>query len=234
MDKKELQRIDTCPTCNSSLTAYSVSAKRKHIQLCKIRHLPEIQKEQKTAEAETTVLGSLEEVIGERWFSLQYPPSWMIAREEVAKEYPRAELASMCSGGDLKPSSLLWAIVSSNHSAQRLLLSKGWFPTAEEAWESAANQIKELGKEEVVKETTKPKTLQSTQHGGDHYKGLVIEPAEYCQKNKFQFCESSAIKYLSRFRSKKGAEDLKKAMHFISMCLEFEYGVVATTSYSDD
>lgn len=79
-----------------------------------------------------------------------------------------------------------------------------------------------------------PESLKTIQHGGRHYKDLAIQPAEYCHRNKFQFCESEAIKYLSRFRSKKGAEDLKKAIHFAQMILEMEYGIQSTVDYSDD
>ncbi len=79
----------------------------------------------------------------------------------------------------------------------------------------------------------KPSSLQDTQHGGSHYKGMAIEPAEYCHRNKLQFCESEAIKYLSRFRAKNGVEDVKKAMHYCAMILEFDYGVVAETKYQD-
>jgi hypothetical protein len=75
--------------------------------------------------------------------------------------------------------------------------------------------------------------LKETQVAGTHYKDLVIEPAEYCHKNKFQFCESEAIKYLSRFRKKKHAEDLKKAHHFISMILEMEYKIVSEITYTE-
>lgn len=87
---------------------------------------------------------------------------------------------------------------------------------------------------DATHESPKVPASLTIQHGGTHYKGMAIEPAEYCHQNKLQFCESSAIKYLSRFRHKKGAEDLKKAMHFVAMCLEFDYGVIAKTTYSDD
>ena len=60
------------------------------------------------------------------------------------------------------------------------------------------------------------------QIGGQHYKGLAIQPVEYCHKNKLGFCESSAIKYLTRWREKGGIEDLKKAAHFIEMLIEME------------
>jgi hypothetical protein len=60
------------------------------------------------------------------------------------------------------------------------------------------------------------------QVGGSHYKSLAIQPVEYCQKNKLSFCESSAIKYITRWRSKNGLEDIKKAIHFLEMLLEIE------------
>lgn len=77
-----------------------------------------------------------------------------------------------------------------------------------------------------------PEVLRTEQHGGSHYKALVIQPAQYCHLNQFQFCESEAIKYLSRFRLKKGAEDLQKAIHFVRMILEMEYGITSTIVYN--
>lgn len=77
----------------------------------------------------------------------------------------------------------------------------------------------------------KPSSLENTQHGGSHYKGMVIEPAEYCQKNKLNFCESSVVKYISRHSSKGGIEDVKKAIHFCQMVLDFEYGIKTEVTY---
>lgn len=77
----------------------------------------------------------------------------------------------------------------------------------------------------------KPVSLTETQYGGRHYKDLAIEPAEYCHRNKFQFCESEAIKYLSRFRAKNGAEDIKKAIHYCQMILDMDYGIDCEVSY---
>ena len=62
------------------------------------------------------------------------------------------------------------------------------------------------------------------QVAGDHYKSMKIQPAEFCQANQLNFCESSAIKYLCRHRRKNGVEDLNKAIHFIEMLKEMEYG----------
>lgn len=63
----------------------------------------------------------------------------------------------------------------------------------------------------------------STQVGGTHYKDLAIQPVEFCQRNHLGFCESAAIKYLVRHGSKGGAEDIKKAIHFLNLLLEIEY-----------
>ena len=70
-----------------------------------------------------------------------------------------------------------------------------------------------------------PPSPLTIQVGGGHYKGLVIQPVEYCQKNKLSFCESSVIKYVSRHREKNGRQDIEKAIHFLNLLLELEYPV---------
>ena len=62
-----------------------------------------------------------------------------------------------------------------------------------------------------------------SQVGGDHYKKLAIQPAEYCQRNKLNFCESSVVKYVTRHRVKNGREDIEKAIHFLKLLIEIEY-----------
>lgn len=59
-----------------------------------------------------------------------------------------------------------------------------------------------------------------TQVGGDHYKELSIQPIEYILANKLGFCEGNVIKYITRYKSKNGLEDLKKAKHYIDMLIE--------------
>ena len=61
------------------------------------------------------------------------------------------------------------------------------------------------------------------QVAGDHYKKFVIQPAEYCQKNKLCAMESAVIKYVSRHKFKNGEEDIKKAIHCLELLLEYEY-----------
>ena len=64
----------------------------------------------------------------------------------------------------------------------------------------------------------------STQVGGDHYSKLAIQPVEYITRNGLGFVEGSVIKYVTRHRSKGGAEDIRKAIHFLNLLLELEYG----------
>ncbi len=61
------------------------------------------------------------------------------------------------------------------------------------------------------------------QVAGDHYKSMVIQPVEFCQKNNLNLCEASVVKYVCRHKSKNGAEDIKKAIHFLELLLELEY-----------
>lgn len=63
----------------------------------------------------------------------------------------------------------------------------------------------------------------SRQVAGGHYKSLPIQPVEFCQRNKLLFCESAAIKYICRHRDKGGADDIRKAIHFLELLLELEY-----------
>ena len=59
-----------------------------------------------------------------------------------------------------------------------------------------------------------------TQVGGNHYKELSIQPIEYILANKLGFCEGNVVKYITRYKSKNGLEDLKKAKHYIDMLIE--------------
>lgn len=61
------------------------------------------------------------------------------------------------------------------------------------------------------------------QVGGTHYKKFVIQPAEFCHKNKIPYLEATVIKYLCRWRDKGGVQDLNKAIHFIEILKEFEH-----------
>ena len=60
------------------------------------------------------------------------------------------------------------------------------------------------------------------QEGGSHYKDLAIQPVEYIHANGLGFCEGSVVKYVTRWRSKNGIQDLKKARHFLDLLIELE------------
>lgn len=64
------------------------------------------------------------------------------------------------------------------------------------------------------------------QEGGSHYKDCPIQPVEYIYANKLDFLQGSVIKYVTRFRSKNGEQDLDKAIHFLQLLKELEYGRV--------
>ena len=60
------------------------------------------------------------------------------------------------------------------------------------------------------------------QVGGDHYRGMAIQPVEFIHRNGLGFCEGAAIKYLCRWRNKGGLDDLRKARHFIDLLIDME------------
>lgn len=65
-------------------------------------------------------------------------------------------------------------------------------------------------------------TALNTQVGGSHYKDMVIQPVEFIEKNNLGFCVGNVIKYVCRYKSKNGIEDLKKAKHYLEILIEIE------------
>ena len=63
-----------------------------------------------------------------------------------------------------------------------------------------------------------------TQVGGDHYKGMVIQPMQFSMANGLDACTHTAIKYLVRKKGDKNkrAEDLRKAIHCIQLLAQHE------------
>lgn len=72
------------------------------------------------------------------------------------------------------------------------------------------------------------------QIGGGHYLNKKIQPVEYIQANDLSFFQGNVVKYVTRYKDKKGSEDLKKAIHYLQMILEFEYDVLTNFSYLDE
>lgn len=65
-------------------------------------------------------------------------------------------------------------------------------------------------------------SANSRQEGGTHYRDLAIQPWDFIGQNGIGFFEGNAIAYLSRWRSKGGIQDLRKAKHFIEKLIELE------------
>ena len=84
---------------------------------------------------------------------------------------------------------------------------------------------KKLRKKGVVNNKVKLGNLKSllTQVGGDHYKKMLIQPAEFINKNKLLFAEGNAIKYICRHSTKGGIQDIDKAIHYLEMVKERDY-----------
>jgi hypothetical protein len=60
------------------------------------------------------------------------------------------------------------------------------------------------------------------QVGGEHYKNLTIQPVEYIHTNGIGYVEGCVIKYVTRWRSKGGLNDLLKARHYLDVLIELE------------
>jgi hypothetical protein len=66
------------------------------------------------------------------------------------------------------------------------------------------------------------KPALAEQVGGAHYKGLKIQPVEYIHANGLGYFEGNVVKYVTRWQTKGGVDDLKKARHYIDMLLELQ------------
>lgn len=59
-----------------------------------------------------------------------------------------------------------------------------------------------------------------TQVGGDHYKGMKIQPIQFIMANCLGFIEGNIIKYICRWKQKGGLQDLYKVRHYIDLLIE--------------
>ena len=65
-------------------------------------------------------------------------------------------------------------------------------------------------------------TALDIQIDGSHYKELPIQPVEYIHANKIGYFEGNVIKYVTRWKTKNGVADLRKAAHYIQLLIELE------------
>jgi Protein of unknwon function (DUF3310) len=62
----------------------------------------------------------------------------------------------------------------------------------------------------------------ATQVGGTHYKDKGLQPWDAIAAWDCGFLDGNVIKYVVRYRSKGGVEDLKKARHYLDKLIELE------------
>ena len=64
------------------------------------------------------------------------------------------------------------------------------------------------------------KNALDKQTGGNHYKDMAIQPAEYAEKNGLSLLEGNIVKYVSRWKKKGGLTDLQKIIHCAELIIE--------------
>ena len=62
------------------------------------------------------------------------------------------------------------------------------------------------------------------QIGGTHYQKFKIQPSKFVIENELLYPEGCVIKYILRQKLKGKRQDLEKAIHFIEMIIERDYG----------
>lgn len=67
------------------------------------------------------------------------------------------------------------------------------------------------------RENALPRTQQI---GGAHYKQYPIQPIDYILANGIPYMEGNIVKYVTRWRTKGGIEDLRKAKHYIEWLIK--------------
>lgn len=88
-----------------------------------------------------------------------------------------------------------------------------------------APKLSEYGKikQELLDALKAPlETPLETQVAGTHYKGLKIQPIEYIHANNLSYCEANVVKYITRWRSKGGKQDLEKVKHYVDLLIQLE------------
>lgn len=91
------------------------------------------------------------------------------------------------------------------------------------AYESfGSNPMILLNTKEQVKEN--PASALDKQVSGNHYKDCGIQPIEYIHANDLDYFQGNVVKYVTRHRDKNGKADIEKAIHYLELILELQYG----------
>lgn len=67
-------------------------------------------------------------------------------------------------------------------------------------------------------------SAKDIQVAGSHYRDMAIQPAEFIHRNGIGYLAGNVIKYTCRYKKKNGRQDLEKAIHYLQMLIEEEYG----------
>jgi hypothetical protein len=84
---------------------------------------------------------------------------------------------------------------------------------------NAPENILPLGNKEIVEKSNEDLIKKP-----NHYEGFGISPLEYIIVNELDFIEGNIIKYVSRYQSKGGVNDLLKAQTYLEKLIERERG----------
>ena len=66
--------------------------------------------------------------------------------------------------------------------------------------------------------------MEREQVGGNHYNKLKMQPIDYILANELDYCAGNVIKYITRYKDKNGAEDIRKAIQYCQFILADQYG----------
>lgn len=58
------------------------------------------------------------------------------------------------------------------------------------------------------------------QIGGSHYKDMAMQPIELITALRCSFIQGCIIKYISRYKAKNGAQDIKKCIHYAQLAIQ--------------
>lgn len=62
------------------------------------------------------------------------------------------------------------------------------------------------------------------QVSGDHYKTCSVQPIEYIHANGLDYFQGNVVKYVTRHKNKNKEQDVLKAIHYLELILELQYG----------
>jgi hypothetical protein len=84
----------------------------------------------------------------------------------------------------------------------------------------------------VTSSSGTPDSSLKIQVGGDHYRQYKHQPIVIARDNELDAMQFSVIKYVMRHKNKDGLKDIRKAIHFLQMIAEYDYGVFVPIEYA--